>query len=128
MRPPPHQDVKISHPEHGGNGERTGVVTQWLRRQPVDSRMVLAALSPAIRRRWPCGVPLRDSTVAPNPQSDPIIDCGRGILLTVQRGSRFVPAGAQRTFAMFETVTAFLGLVSVGIFLAHAFDGFRSRA
>jgi len=28
---------------------------------------------------------------------------------------------------MIETVTAFLGLVSVGIFLAHAFDGFRSR-
>jgi hypothetical protein len=29
---------------------------------------------------------------------------------------------------MIETVTAFLGLVSVGIFLAHAFDGLRSRA
>jgi hypothetical protein len=29
---------------------------------------------------------------------------------------------------MIETVTAFLGLVSAGIFLAHAFEGFRSRA
>ncbi len=29
---------------------------------------------------------------------------------------------------MIETVTAFLGLMSAGIFLAHAFDGFRSRA
>jgi hypothetical protein len=51
-----------------------------------------------------------------------------GILLTVQRGGRSVSAGAQKDFAMFDTVTAFLGLVSVGIFLAHAFEGFRSRA
>jgi hypothetical protein len=29
---------------------------------------------------------------------------------------------------MIETVTAFLGVISAGIFLAHAFDGFRSRA
>jgi hypothetical protein len=29
---------------------------------------------------------------------------------------------------MIETVTAVLGLVSAGIFLAHAFDGYRSRA
>lgn len=28
---------------------------------------------------------------------------------------------------MIETVTAFLGLFSAGIFLAHAFEGFRSR-
>jgi hypothetical protein len=36
--------------------------------------------------------------------------------------------GAQRIFAMIETVTAFLGLFSAGIFIAHAFEGFRSRA
>jgi len=30
----------------------------------------------------------------------------------------------QWIFAMIETVTAFLGLISAGIFLAHAFDGF----
>ena len=35
--------------------------------------------------------------------------------------------GAQRIFAMIETVTAFLGLFSAGIFIAHAFEGFRSR-
>jgi hypothetical protein len=29
---------------------------------------------------------------------------------------------------MIETVTAVLGLVSAGIFIAHAFDGYRSRA
>jgi hypothetical protein len=27
---------------------------------------------------------------------------------------------------MHEAITAVLGLISVGIFLAHAFDGFRS--
>src|SRR6185312_7714295 len=36
--------------------------------------------------------------------------------------------GAQRTCAMIETVTAVMGLVSAGIFLAHAFEGYRSRA
>jgi hypothetical protein len=52
---------------------------------------------------------------------------GRGIPLTVRGGMSFSPAGAQWILAMIETVTAFLGLISVGIFLAHAFDGFRSR-
>jgi hypothetical protein len=66
--------MKISHPEHGGNGESAGVVNQWLLSQPVDLRLAFAKLSPAIRRTWPCDVPLWDSTVAPNPQSDPNID------------------------------------------------------
>jgi len=48
--------------------------------------------------------------------------------LTVQRSSRLVPAGHAMDFAMIETVTAFMGLVSAGIFLAHAVDGLRSRA
>jgi hypothetical protein len=52
----------------------------------------------------------------------------RGILLTVRGGASFCPRGAQRIFAMVETVTAILGLFSAGIFLAHAFDGFRTRA
>jgi hypothetical protein len=59
---------------------------------------------------------------------DSILAFCRGILLTVQRGSRSVRDGAQRKLAMIETVTAVLGLMSAGIFLAHAFDGFRSRA
>src|SRR4029079_4525299 len=29
--PPPHQDMKISQTEHGGNGVRASVVNQWLR-------------------------------------------------------------------------------------------------
>jgi hypothetical protein len=40
----------------------------------------------------------------------------------------FCAAGAQGKFAMIETVTAVMGLLSAGIFLAHAFEGFRSRA
>jgi hypothetical protein len=40
----------------------------------------------------------------------------------------FGACGAQKDFAMIETVTAVMGLVSAGIFLAHAFEGFRSRA
>lgn len=36
--------------------------------------------------------------------------------------------GRKRTFAMIETVTAVMGLVSAGIFLAHAFEGYRYRA
>jgi hypothetical protein len=31
--------------------------------------------------------------------------------------------GAGRIFAMFETVTAVMGLLGAGIFLAHAFEG-----
>jgi hypothetical protein len=30
-------------------------------------------------------------------------------------------------FAMIETITAFMGLLSAGIFLAHGLDGFRSK-
>ena len=36
--------------------------------------------------------------------------------------------GAQRMFAMIEMVTAFMGLVGAGIFLAHAFEGVLFRA
>jgi hypothetical protein len=67
-------------------------------------------------------------TVARNHQSSRIFDSDEGILLTVQRRSRWVRAGPQWTVAMIETITAVMGLVSAGIFLAHAFEGFRSRA
>jgi hypothetical protein len=43
-------------------------------------------------------------------------------------GSAGVPREVCGKFAMIETVTAVLGLVSAGIFLAHAFEGYRSRA
>jgi hypothetical protein len=82
------------------------------------------------RRKW--GEP-RDGesmvvakTVAPNHQSDSEFRSWEEFLLTVQDGGRFVRAGAYWTPAMNEAITAILGLISVGIFLAHAFDGFRS--
>jgi hypothetical protein len=54
---------------------------------------------------------------------------GQGILLTVRPALAFSPPrAATGRLAMIETVTAFLGVISAGIFLAHAFDGFRSRA
>ena len=36
--------------------------------------------------------------------------------------------GATGSVAMFEALTAFFGVMSVGIFIAHAVDGYRSRA
>jgi hypothetical protein len=36
--------------------------------------------------------------------------------------------GRKGNFAMIETVTAVMGLVSAVIFLAHALEGYRSRA
>jgi hypothetical protein len=35
--------------------------------------------------------------------------------------------GRKGTFAMIETVTAVMGLVSAGIFLAHAYEDYRLR-
>jgi hypothetical protein len=37
-----------------------------------------------------------------------------------------VAQGRKGRFAMFETMTAVMGLIGAGIFLAHAFDGIRS--
>jgi hypothetical protein len=38
-----------------------------------------------------------------------------------------VAQGRKGTLAMFETMTAVMGLVGAAIFLAHAFEGIRSR-
>jgi hypothetical protein len=38
------------------------------------------------------------------------------------------PAGRKGRFAMFETMTAIMGLAGAAIFIAHAFEGIRSRA
>jgi hypothetical protein len=119
--------MRISHPERGGNGESRRVVTQWLRWRSVDLRDRRLELKPqsAARSHGLARFPthllrqnisqLRFSIFPRNP-----FDCATR--------QSFCPGGAQRTFAMIETVTAFLGLMSAGIFLAHAFDSFRSRA
>jgi hypothetical protein len=49
-------------------------------------------------------------------------------LFDCARGPSFGFAGTQGNFAMFEAITAVMGLVSAGVFLAHAFEGVRSRA
>jgi hypothetical protein len=37
----------------------------------------------------------------------------------------FLAGGAARILAMLETLTAVMGLIGAGIFLAHAFEGVR---
>ena len=70
-----------------------------------------------------------ETPVAENPRSLPIVRARPGIFLTVQACHRLLHMrGAQRTTAMFETMTAMMGLLGAGIFLAHAFEGLRSRA
>jgi hypothetical protein len=51
----------------------------------------------------------------------------RGILLTVQGRKAFGPIAGYGIDTMFEAVTAFFGVMSAGIFIAHAVDGYRSR-
>ena len=67
------------------------------------------------------------TAVALNPQWRPIASRYREILLTVRACASFCSGGAQRMFAMFEMVTAVMGLVGAGIFIAHAFEGVLSR-
>jgi hypothetical protein len=43
------------------------------------------------------------------------------------RFRRWLDKGSERIFAMFEAVTALLGFMSAGIFLAHAVDSYRMR-
>jgi hypothetical protein len=111
--------MKISQPERGGNGERVPVVNQWLRVFPVDLRVKTAVLlAPS------------DTPVAENPRSSRIVPIRPEMFLTVQARHRLlhVRSGRKGLTAMFETMTAMMGLVGAVIFLAHAFEGIRSRA
>jgi hypothetical protein len=111
--------VKISQPDRGGNGERVSVVNQWLRALPVDLRAKAAILRASF-----------DTPVAEKPRSSRIVPTPSEIFLTVQARHRFLHmrSGRKGLTAMFETMTAMMGLVGAGIFLAHAFEGIRSRA
>jgi hypothetical protein len=112
--------LKISQPEHGGNGETSAVVNQWLIDQAADSQGFRVA-------RAACTLPGFETPVAQNPRSSGIICSHPGIFLTVQGCSPLVSReGRKGRFAMFETMTAVMGLIGAGIFLAHAFDGIRS--
>jgi hypothetical protein len=51
----------------------------------------------------------------------------RGILLTVRARKAFASIAGSGITTMLEAVTAFFGVMSAGIFIAHAVDGYRSR-
>ena len=95
------------------------MVNQWLRAPPVD-----------LRAKRALSLASFDTPVAEKPRSSRIVRARPGMFLTVQARHRFlhVRQGCQGKFAMFETMTAMMGLVGAGIFLAHAFEGIRSRA
>ena len=66
--------------------------------------------------------------VAENPHPTAIVRTIHEILLTVRACTSFCSRAGQRMIAMFEMVTAVMGLVGAGIFIAHAFEGVLSRA
>ena len=51
----------------------------------------------------------------------------REILLTVRARKAFASIAGSGIATMLEAVTAFFGVMSAGIFIAHAVDGYRSR-
>jgi hypothetical protein len=117
--------VKISQLEHGGNGVSASVVNQWLPQislGPTGLRGVIAASPAKDLSRFQtlcCG----KSSLGPDIRVRPLnlFDCA----------ARWPFGGLQGrkgNFAMIETVTAVMGLVSAVIFLAHALEGYRSRA
>jgi hypothetical protein len=109
MQPLPHQVVNISQAEHGGNGETVMVVTQSLR-------------SRARRLTKP-------DFGSCCPKSPLILEMSgpHGILLTVRARRAFGSIAGSGIATMLEAVTAFFGVMSAGIFIAHAVDGYRSR-
>ena len=95
------------------------MVNQWLRVLPVD-----------LRAKRALSLASFDTPVAEKPRSSRIVPARRGMFLTVQARHRLlhVRSGRKGLTAMFETMTAMMGLLGAGIFLAHAFEGIRSRA
>ena len=47
---------------------------------------------------------------------------------TISQARDTRPPGHNETFVMIDSVAAVLGLVSAGIFLAHAIEGYRAHA
>jgi hypothetical protein len=45
----------------------------------------------------------------------------------VHRDMPLGPTAGLQDFAMLEAITALFGVMSVGVFIAHAIDGYRSR-
>jgi len=101
--------MNISQPERGGNGESVALVNHSLR---GGFRLFTGHF-----RRACCS----KSSLAFESLT------ARGILLTVQGRRAFGPIAGSGIDTMFEAVTAFFGVMSAGIFIAHAVDGYRSR-
>ena len=126
--PPPHLR---------GEDIATGTRRKWGLLLHGESNVVRAGRRSAGRaRRFPAICALRRTrlhglpkSVAANHHSRPIcifqpvnlFDCATVAVVLCIRG-------AQRICAMIEMVTALMALVSAGIFLAHAFEGYHSRA
>ena len=107
MQPLPHQLMNISQPEHGENGESVAVVNQSLPPRPFTGQYAQSCCS---KSSLTFEIPTR---------------CG--ILLTVRGRTAFGPIAGSGIDTMFEAITAFFGVMSAGIFIAHAVDGYRSR-
>jgi hypothetical protein len=101
--------VNISQVERGGNGESIMVVNQSLRSR--------ARRFTEGDHRGCC------------PKSSLIFEIRSllEILLTVRARRAFGSIAGSGIANMLEAVTAFFGVMSAGIFIAHAVDGYRSR-
>jgi hypothetical protein len=102
--------MNISQPEHGGNGESVTLVNHSFR---AGFRLFT---------RHGCCACCSKSSLTFETRS------AREILLTVQGRKAFGPIAGSGIHTMFEAVTAFFGVMSAGIFIAHAVDGYRSRS
>jgi hypothetical protein len=56
------------------------------------------------------------------------VQLARGQASTTMSEADARPPGHNETFVMIDSVAAVLGLVSAGIFLAHAIEGYRAHA
>jgi hypothetical protein len=101
--------MNISQSERGGNGESVALVNHSLR---GGFRLFTG--------HFRCACCSKSSLAFESLTA-------RGILLTVQGRKAFGPIAGSGIDTMFEAVTAFFGVMSAGIFIAHAVDGYRSR-
>jgi hypothetical protein len=102
--------MNISQPERGGNGESVTLVNHSFR---GGFRLFTGHVC--------CACCLKSSLTFESWSA-------REILLTVQGRKAFGLIAGSGIDTMFEAVTAFFGVMSAGIFIAHAVDGYRSRS
>src|SRR5262249_15865460 len=111
---PPQQSLKIPQPDRGGNGEGFTMVIQSLLLHHARNQQLTGFDT----------VNCAESSLHAHPAlASRSVWEGGGVGVV---GCSC--AGGQRTTAMFEMLTAAMGLVGAGIFLAHAFEGVLSRA